>query len=802
VECALAIQKVTAEREQKVSPERRFALRIGIHSGDIIVDAENDLCGDAVNIAARLEKLAEPGGICLSDHAYEEMAGRVDATFAYGGEPPLKNIGRGVGVWFWPPGDHGQRALDPSAASSPAARNAWSNPRPSARWPEIFGNVPPRDLNFLGREEALSRLHRLLTRAERPTGVTQVAIHGLGGIGKTTLAAEYAHRHAGEYAGVWWVSAETRPGLLASLVDLAGRLDARLAEDPDQEKAAQAGLAHLARSGVPYLLVYDNVETPEVLSGLLPRAGARVILTTRWADWSGRAEELELPLLDPDAAADLLRTRGGRPDDPGAARLAETVGCLPLALDHAGAYCRLTGMSFDAYCGRLDQVIARTPKGVTYPASIGATFGLAIEKAAAECPATERLLGLCAYLAPERIPLDLIADDIADEGERADALMTLTAVSLVEHVELENGEPAITVHRLVQAAMRARVAERGQTEAAVERVTHSLAETFPKTAYTDTRVWPRCAELLPHVLALRECLPASSGSQGAAELYYATGSYLLGRSAYAEAEPFFNEALAMMEKTLGREHLAVATLIHRLAILHRLSGRYAEAEPLFEEALAIKETMLGRDHHEVALVLTNLAYLYHDTDRHAEAEPLHKEAIAIGEKALGRGHHLVGMYLNNLAHLYHDIGRHAEAEPLYKEAIAIGEKSLGREHSYTAIWLTGLARLYRDTDRHAEAEPLFAEAIALGERTLGREHRVTARARQYLASLLLASGRGEEALSQGNAALEVCDRLLGASHQRTTETARICAAALTSLGRGAEASALLARYGLPLAGGN
>ena len=98
VECALAIQRTVAEREANMSPNQRIALRIGIRSGDIIADGTNDLCGDTVNIAARLEQLAQPGGICLSDRAYEEIAGRVEAVFHYGGEPPLKNIGRGVGV--------------------------------------------------------------------------------------------------------------------------------------------------------------------------------------------------------------------------------------------------------------------------------------------------------------------------------------------------------------------------------------------------------------------------------------------------------------------------------------------------------------------------------------------------------------------------------------------------------------------------------------------------------------------------------------------------------------------------------
>src|SRR5918995_3327961 len=89
VECALTIQRTAAEREQEAPPDRRFALRIGVHSGDIIADGANDLCGDAVNIAARLEQLAEPGGICLSDRAHEEVAHRIGATFHFGGEPSL-----------------------------------------------------------------------------------------------------------------------------------------------------------------------------------------------------------------------------------------------------------------------------------------------------------------------------------------------------------------------------------------------------------------------------------------------------------------------------------------------------------------------------------------------------------------------------------------------------------------------------------------------------------------------------------------------------------------------------------------
>jgi hypothetical protein len=358
---------------------------------------------------------------------------------------------------------------------------------------KLFENVSPRDLNFAGRNELLSELHRLFQASDRATAVTCAAIHGMGGLGKSSLAAEYAHRFAAEYSGVWWAAAEQRTLLISSLATLAGKLDPRLADESDQEKAAKAGLARVAGVATPFLLIYDNVESPESLRELLPLNGARVLVTTRWADWAGRAAEIKLDLLPEDAAAQFLQTRAGRDDAPGAARLAMALGCLPLALDHAGAYCRLAGAgtSFDAYRNKIDARISRAPRG--YPDSVARTFSLAIEKAAVEQPAAEKLLGFFAFLAPERIPLDLIIEEIVDEDERTDALMALSAVSLVEHQTLEDGAAGVTLHRLVQAAMRGQLTSQERFMPALKEVLHSLAEAVPEGAYGEPRHWPRCA---------------------------------------------------------------------------------------------------------------------------------------------------------------------------------------------------------------------------------------------------------------------------------------------------------------------
>ncbi len=662
---------------------------------------------------------------------------------------------------------------------------------------KIFENVPPRDHNFTGRDKRLTELHRLLGDADHPAAITQAAIHGLGGIGKTSLAAEYAHRYAGAYAGVWWAPAEQRTLLVSSLAALAGRIEPRLADEPDQGKAARAGLARLGRFTMPFLLVYDNVETPDTLRDLVPSAGARALVTSRWTDWGGQAAEIKIDVLGAAAAVEFLQKRAGRTDPEGAARLAAALGGLPLALDHAGAFCRLTATSFDAYREKIDLRIARAPKGAAYPASIAASFGLAIEKAAAEHKASETLLGLFAFLAPERIPLDLLNEEIVGEEDRAEALGALRGVSLIEYDALDDGSPVVTLHRLVQAAMRARVAESGATESVARQLTLRLAAAFPSGASNDPKLWARCAALLPHVLALREHgLWGEAAPEEGGELLRRAGSYLHGRGAYRAAEPLFREAVAMGEKVLGREHPQVASWLNDLGLLYWATGRYEEAEPLEREAIATSEKALGRDHPEVAVRLNNLARLLNDTGRRGEAEPLFREAIAIGEKAFGREHPKVAAWLNNLAILLNETGRNHEAEPLYLEAIAINEKTLGPDHPEVARCFGNLAVLLRDTERVAEGEAHARQALEIWQRTLGNEHPVVGRGQENLARILLKLNRPDEAIPVARSAFAIHETSLGETHKWTKDSARTCADALAAADRADEAQALRARFGL------
>jgi hypothetical protein len=197
-----------------------------------------------------------------------------------------------------------------------------------------------RIASFTGRADELDHLDAILMQ-DKPAAVTQAsvgraAVQGMGGVGKTSLAIEYAHRFGGLYAGVCWCPAETRTGLLSALANLAVTLGAATAEEADVEKAAKSALRRLAEQRATWLLVYDNVPAPDYIADLLPSAGARVLIASRFSDWSELADEVRLDVLPLEEAVALLRTRTGR-GHPGAQTLAEALGCLPLALDQCGS---------------------------------------------------------------------------------------------------------------------------------------------------------------------------------------------------------------------------------------------------------------------------------------------------------------------------------------------------------------------------------------------------------------------------------------------------------------------------------
>jgi tetratricopeptide (TPR) repeat protein len=574
--------------------------------------------------------------------------------------------------------------------------------------PRPFIGVPPRIASFTGRADELDRLDAILMQ-DKPAAVTQAsvgraAVQGMGGVGKTSLAIEYAHRFRGLYAGVCWCPAETRTGLLSALANLAVALGASTAEEADVEKAAKAALRRLAEQRATWLLVYDNVPAPDALGDLLPSARARVLITSRFSDWSELANEVALDVLPLEEAIAFLQSRTGRSDAAGAKTLAEALGKLPLSLDHAAAYCKRTQLRFTDYAQKASSLIEAAPRGAGYPRSVAATFNVAITVAVAQCPAAETLMVYLAQCAPERIPMTLVEGAVEDEAERLQALAALSEVSLVKHDPFEDGTPAVTVHRLVQAVARARSEVNGSAQDAVRRLIASLVATYPETREGDPQSWPLCAKLTPHLLAL-----GSPDDALVSEILGRAGRYFHGRAAYSQAAPLLRDALTMREKVLGPNHPLTATSLSHLARLRYHQGDGAGALPMVERALAIYEKTLGPEHPFTAMSLSDLARLLHDQGNLAAARPLYERALAKSEKAVGPEHPSTNYVRCHLSRLLLLLGRPTEAVTLSETALTAHDKALGRDHA----WTKDSARVTADA---LDALGRTEEAKALRER--------------------------------------------------------------------------------------
>jgi tetratricopeptide (TPR) repeat protein len=686
---------------------------------------------------------------------------------------------------------------------------------PRAVLPAIW-NVPyPRNPFFLGRDEELARVRHHL-QEEQTTALSQPqAISGLGGIGKTQLALEYAYRYHSDYQMVLWARAESTEALVSSCVALAQLLRLPEREAKEQEVTVQAVKGWL-QTHRGWLLILDNADELGLLPDFLPPSlRGHLLLTTRAAVTGRLAHRLEIETLGPAYGALLLLRRAGliAPDSQLsqatqqerelAMLISEALGGLPLALDQAGAYLEETGMDLIGYWQiyqqhRAELLQQRGGLVADHPAPVAATWSLSFQRVEERNPAAAELLRMLAFLSPDGIAEEILTKGASLLGPRlspvaADAFRLNQAIETLRAYSLVRRDPkgkTLSIHRLVQAVLGDRLSE-AERLSWVERAVLALNAAFPDVEHG---VWPQCERLLPHALLVAQRLEQDQVSRSeAGHLLYKTGWYLKERARYPEAELLYQQALRIQEQALGKTHLDVARSLNNLANLYREQGRYGEAEPLYKRALAIYGQQLGETHPQGTYPLNNLAILYHEQGKYGEAEPLYKRALYIREQQLGEVHPLVAYPLNNLANLYYEQGKYGEAEPLYKRALAIYEQQLGETHPQVAYPLNNLAELYREQGKYGEAEPLYKRALHIREQQLGPEHPYVAYPLNGLAYLYSEQGKYGEAEPLFQRALHICEQALGLQHPEAAETIDGLARLREAQGKSEEAKGWYAR---------
>jgi tetratricopeptide (TPR) repeat protein len=696
--------------------------------------------------------------------------------------------------------------------NSTSTRRAAAVPPGGALW-----NVPyRRNPFFTGREEVLAALREALT-AEGVAALAQpLALSGLGGIGKTQTAVEYAYRFAGEYQAVLWVRADSRETLLADLLALARLLDLPEKDEQDSGHAA-AAVSRWLETTPGWLLIFDNVEDLALVGEFSPGVGqAHILLTTRTQVTGSFCQRIDLEEMFAEEGALFLLRRArivnqdaGFGDIPPGAlsdakEIAELLDGLPLALEQAGAYIEETGCSLTDYLQsyqtrRVDLLHWHGWTRTDHPEPVATTWSLSFEKVEQQSPAAADLLRLCAFLEPSAIPEEILTVGDGGLGPALDQAVSDTVGLDEAYRELrkfsllrrDQQAKLLTLHRLVQAVLLENMDDKAQRQWA-ERALRAVSRAFPDSE--DVAQWPRAERCLPQAHACLTLLDEEGlVSLEAAHLFNKAGLFLLEHAQYSAAELFLQKAVGVRTVLEGADHPDVAESLNDLGAVYLYQGLYAEAEPLLRRALLIKERTQGEAHPDVAVAINNVAMLCYYQEKYAEAEPLFKRALTLWKRIPGADRSNVARTTNNLALLYFAQGRYAEAEPLFRQALALWEHILGPEHPDVSRTLNHLAKLYREQGRYAEAEPLFQRARSIRETTLGPDHPDVAQTLADLAKLYAEQGRYAEAEPLFQLALDVCEDALGTTHPTLVEVLQDYALLLSQTARPEEAARVAAR---------
>lgn len=608
------------------------------------------------------------------------------------------------------------------------------------------------DPNFTGRDAELHELAAILKAGESVAIGQPVAVSGLGGIGKSSLANAFVHRYGRFFAGgVFWLSFAD-PAAISSELAACGAFLELHPNYADLEHHDQVALTQRAwENPLPRLLIFDNCEDQKLLDECRPKSGGcRVLVTSRIGVWDPARglNTINLQALPRTDSVAFLRKLARHLGDGEADAIAAELGDFPLALYLAGSFLdRYRSVSPEAYVqalrntNPLDHPSMRGRGGGYNPTqherNVHKTFLLSLERLDADDPVdrlAHDLLRRAACFAPgEAIPRILLVSSLpeADEAHADhglvidDALHRLLGFGLLEPA----GENSVRVLRLLSAFI-AQLGVADLTRIAVEQVIGREAGRLWLTGFPSA-----FAPVLPHLRYVTHEALARAEDQHSAWLCNQLAELLKSQGDYATARLFCERALTIREQVLGPDHIDIANSLNNLAGLLQTQGDLAAARSLHERALAICEKIRGPDHADTATSLNNLADVLRAQGDYTTARALYERAIRIDETFYGSDHPEVATDITNLAYLIQSQGDHAAAQLLYERALAIREEKLGPGHPDVANSLYHLAGLMRAKRFYAPARSLYERALAIVEQSLGHDHPTTRLVRRNLEQL-------------------------------------------------------------------
>ncbi|WP_426507731.1 FxSxx-COOH system tetratricopeptide repeat protein [Dactylosporangium sp. McL0621] len=645
-------------------------------------------------------------------------------------------------------------AIELSGMTAERARTAlltalnWpaSDPRAGALGEPRFPGNPPavqrlplRNVSFTGRREVLAAIREQLS--PRSDSTVPVAISGLGGVGKTQIATEYAHRFAADYDAVWWVPAAQSGIVRANLVDLADELHVP-ATDTTAERIRL--LLDALRQGRPYarwLIIFDSARDPADLEGLIPDGSGHVLITSRSPAWPVPVQSIEIMPFSRKESIDLLRLRLPALSPAEADRIAERLGDLPLAIEQAGSWLAATRMPIERYLTLVDNQLSRMlaenpPAGYERAGAI--TWLLSLDQLRERSPGAARLVELLAFFGPEPVPASLLySHDLIDFVAGEDPALRddvafgnlITEVRRFGLASFDEVEESLQMHRLVLAVIR----ESLPIEVADvyrRQVHHILVEAAPGDS-DRPETWDRWDGLWPHVVtsdALHATVDATR------QLILDVIRYLYRRSDFIGSAELGDAALRVWSSQWPVEDEKALIAKVFLANALRAAGDLNRSRDLSEEAYAgLMATVGPRNQYSIMSMAGLAADLWARGD-FERTRALLEEALNNSIDLFGVEHRRTYRAMNNLAVHLERMGDYTVALRLHTSAYTGRRRTLSDRHPDSLFSAVSYGRTMRFSGDYRASRRLLESTLNGCRGLLGEDDPTTLRAAVELAA--------------------------------------------------------------------
>ena len=638
-------------------------------------------------------------------------------------------------------------------------------------------NLPhKRNLYFTGRYDIFKQINNNFhTNSGEKVLLTQ-SIAGLGGVGKSSVALEYAYRYSHEYDIIWWINAETEQTALNDIKGFA--LEKKLIEeDVEDNRLILREVQKWLNENEKWLFIYDNADSDDFdkwLEKCLPQYDmGHIIITTR-SSYFPQSKRINIDLFSEEEAVAFLKTRTGK-DDEQAKDLAKCLGYFPLALEQAAAYISENNSTCQEYIDLFNEwktdMFNEKIHITDYDKTINITWKISIDKITDE--SAKQMFYMCAYFAPDKIPVDIfvrgqevlpepLKEDITNKLKQKRIIKELTNYSLLKYED-----NFLSMHRLLQE-----VVQKSHSDD-IKWLEYCLSLMGKVIGWIegDKASIDEFKLALSHIIAISEkSKEGFTDKENLNKIIYlfnqiGVGYYILGD--YIQALEYYKKALAIDEKVYGKDHPETATSYNNIGLVYNTLGEPAQALEYHNKALAIKEKVYVKDHPETATSYNNIGSVYDELGDYQRALEYYNKALAIREKVYGKDHPDTAISYNNIGYIYYELSNYTQALEYYNKALATFEKVYGEDHPDTVISYNNIGLVYDSLGETTKALEYHKKALSVREKVYGEYHPDTAYSYNNIGAVYYKLNKSDQALDYYSKALTILEKVYGKDHHNT-----------------------------------